>query len=138
MNRSLSTAIGLVFLLSVRAWGHHSFAAEYDSNKPVTVKGVVAKIAWVNPHAYVYVKTTEGGKEATYAFETSSPNALLRRGWKRASLKEGDQITVEGYLAKDPRPLSDGSIHGNARLVTTADGHSVFAGTSGDDGGPSK
>jgi hypothetical protein len=118
---------------------HHSFSAEYDANKPIEVKGVVAKIEWVNPHAYIYVdKKDADGKVQRYAFETSSPNALLRRGWKRSSLKEGESITVEGFLAKDPRPLTDGSIHGNARLVTMADGKSVFAGTSSDDGGPGK
>jgi hypothetical protein len=118
---------------------HHSFAAEYDAAKPVTVKGVVAKVAWMNPHAYIYVSMKdESGKVSTYAFETSSPNALLRRGWKRTSLKEGEQVTVDGYLAKDPRPLTDGSIHANARLITMADGRTVFAGTSADDGGPSK
>jgi hypothetical protein len=139
LKRQLVLLPALGFLYAIYAWGHHSFAAEYDANKPVTIKGVVAKVAWVNPHAYLYVKATNGkGETATYAFETSSPNALLRRGWKRTSLKEGEAVTVEGYLAKDPRPLSDGSIHANARLVTTADGHSVFAGTSGDDGGPSK
>jgi hypothetical protein len=139
LKQQLTLFLGLSSILTVCAWGHHSFAAEYDANKPVTVKGVVAKVAWVNPHAYLYIKTTDSsGKTATYAFETSSPNALLRRGWKRTSLKEGEEVTVEGYLAKDPRPLSDGSIHANARLVTTAGGHSVFAGTSGDDGGLAK
>jgi hypothetical protein len=118
---------------------HHSFSAEYDANKPVEVKGVVAKVEWVNPHAYIYVDMKDAsGKVSRYAFETSSPNALLRRGWKRSSLKEGESVTVQGYLAKDPRPLSDGSIHGNARLVTMSDGKSVFAGTSSDDGGPAK
>jgi hypothetical protein len=118
---------------------HHSFSAEYDANKPVEVKGVVAKIEWVNPHAYIYVDMKDAnGKVLRYAFETSSPNALLRRGWKRSSLKEGESVTVEGFLAKDPRPLSDGSIHGNARLVTMSDGKSVFAGSSSDDGGPAK
>ena len=137
MKWAVLMALGAITAIS--SWGHHSFAAEYDGNKPVTIKGVVAKIAWVNPHAYIYVRTNdEGGKASTYAFETSSPNALLRRGWKRTSLKEGETVTVEGYLAKDPRPLSDGSIHANARLVTMADGHSVFAGTSADDGGPTK
>lgn len=118
---------------------HHSFAAEYDVNKPVSVTGVVSKVAWVNPHAYIYITTTDAnGKQVTYGFETSSPNALMRRGWKRTTLKEGDRVTVDGYLAKDPTPLPDGSIHANARLFTTADGRNVFAGTSLGDGGPAK
>jgi hypothetical protein len=133
----MSGALGLCCTAPVLA--HHSFAAEYDAGKPVIVKGVVAKVAWVNPHAYIYVSTKdESGKVSTYAFETSSPNALLRRGWRRTSLKEGEPVTVDGYLAKDPRPLTDGSIHANARLITMADGRTVFAGTSADDGGPSK
>ena len=131
-----------LFLLAVAALplpAHHSFAAEYDSDKPVTIKGVVSKVAWVNPHAYIYVTMKDAaGKQSTYAFETSSPNALMRRGWKRTSLKEGDAVTVDGYLAKDTRPLSDGSIHANARMVTLANGGQVFAGTSAGDGGPAK
>src|ERR1700687_4692808 len=119
-----------VILSAVPVLAHHSFSAEYDGNRPVTVKGVVSKVAWVNPHAYIYIETKDAsGKTTSYAFETSSPNALLRRGWKRTSLKEGEQVTVDGYLAKDPRPLTDGSIHGNARLVTLAGGKTVFAGS---------
>jgi hypothetical protein len=119
---------------------HHSFSAEYDANKPVRVTGVVTKMAWVNPHAYVYltVKAADG-KTAKYAFETSSPNALMRRGWKRNSLPEGQEVTVDGYLAKDGKPLDDGSIHANARMFTLPDGKTVFAGSSvADDGGPGK
>lgn len=118
---------------------HHSFAAEYDAEKPVTVKGVVSKVAWVNPHAYVYVTMKDAsGKQTSYAFETSSPNALMRRGWKRTTLKEGDPITVDGYLAKDQRPLADGSIHANARLFTLGDGKTVFAGSSAGETAPVK
>jgi hypothetical protein len=137
----LSTLItGIVLTLSGSPLSaHHSFNAEYDRNKPVTVTGVVSKLAWVNPHAYIYVGVKDkDGKTSVYAFETSSPNALLRRGWKRDSLKEGSAVTIDGYLAKDPRPLTDGSIHANARLVTMSDGRTVFAGTSADDGGPTK
>jgi len=131
-------AIGLG-VASVPALAHHSFAAEYDSNKPITVKGLVSKVAWVNPHAYVWVDVKdENGKVTTWAFESLSPNALGQQGWTRNSLKVGDQVTVDGYLAKDPRPLTDGSLHGNARLVTLAGGKTVFAGSSADDGGPTK
>ncbi len=116
---------------------HHSFAAEYDSNKPVTLKGVVSKFAWLNPHAYVWVDVKDdSGKVTTWAMETLSPNALARQGWTRDSLKVGDQVTIEGFAAKDPRPLEDGSTHGNARTITLADGTRVFSGNAG--GGPSK
>jgi len=137
-TRVLTAIVGSL-ILTVPVLAHHSFSAEYDSNKPVEVKGVVAKVEWVNPHTYIYVDVKDANdKVIRYAFETSSPNALLRRGWKKSSLKPGETVTVQGYLSKDPRPLADGSTHGNARLVTLADGTRVFAGTSSDDGGPGK
>ena len=112
---------------------HHSFAAEYDSRKTVTIHGVVQKVAWMNPHAYVWVDVKdENGKVTTYAFESLSPNALMRGGWTRNSLKPGDEVTVDGYLAKEGQRLSDGSIHANSKLITLADGHKVFAGSSAD------
>jgi hypothetical protein len=118
---------------------HHSFAAEYDSRKTVTVHGIVQKVAWVNPHAYVWVDVKdENGKVVTYAFESLSPNALMRGGWTRNSLKAGDEVTVDGYLAKDGKPLADGSIHANSKLITLADGRKVFAGSSADTAEPSK
>ena len=113
---------------------HHSFAAEYDSTKTVTVKGTISKLSWVNPHAYVFVDVKDtAGKVTTWAFESLSPNALSRQGWNRNSLKQGEEVTVEGYMAKDGRPLADGSIHANSRAITRADGRKVFVGSSADD-----
>jgi uncharacterized protein DUF6152 len=123
-----------MFLCASSAAAHHSFAAEYDNNKQVTVKGTVQKVAWVNPHAYVYIDVTEeNGKVTTWAFESLSPNALARQGWSRNSLKVGETVTVNGYLAKDGKPLADGSVHANSRMITTADGRKVFVGSSADD-----
>ncbi len=117
---------------------HHSFAAEYDSTKPISVKGVVRKLAWVNPHAYIYVDVKDdSGKVVTWAFEILTPNALARQGWNSTSLKFGDVISVEGYRSRDPTPLADGSMHGNARVVTREDGRRVFSGNA-DDGGPAR
>jgi hypothetical protein len=137
----LDSLIAGVILLAATAqpiFAHHAFAAEFDTNKPFTVTGVVSKVAWQNPHVYVYVDAKdEGGKIVTYALECNSVNTLLHKGWTRDALKKGDQVTVSAYGAKDPRPLTDGSIHANARSIKMADGHSVSAGSSADEG-PSK
>lgn len=110
---------------------HHSFNAEYDSTKTITVKGTVAKIAWVNPHAYIYINAKDqSGKAVTWAFETLSPNALAIRGWSKSSLTVGEEVTVDGYLAKDGKPLEDGSLHANSRQITKANGTKVFVGSS--------
>jgi hypothetical protein len=132
-----SLIAGVVLLAtSVRpALAHHAFAAEFDMNKPFTVTGVVSKVAWQNPHVYVYVDVkNDSGKLVTYALECNSVNTLVHRGWTRDALKKGDQVTVSAYGAKDPRPLTDGSIHANARSIKFSDGHSVSAGSSADEG----
>jgi len=130
---AMATAFCLLLTAS-SAFAHHSFAAEYDSTKQVTVKGTVQKVSWVNPHAYVFVDVKdESGKVTTWAFESLSPNALARQGWTRNSLKIGEAVTVEGYMAKDGKPLADGSIHANSKLITTFDGRKVFVGSSADD-----
>lgn len=133
----LTVATAGLLASTVPLFAHHSFAAEYDSNQQVTLKGVVKELKWTNPHAYVYVDVkNDAGKTDTWALETLSPNALARQGWNRDSLKTGDAVTVEVYRAKDPRPLKDGSIHGNGRSFTLANGKKVFVGSSADDGGP--
>jgi len=110
---------------------HHSFAAEFDANKPVTLKGTVTKIEWANPHIWVYldVKDDQGSLQP-WQCEGGPPNTLTRNGWSPNSLKYGDQITIDGVLAKD------GSKTCNARVVKLPDGRSVFAGSSGGDTPP--
>ena len=122
---------GLGLLVSaVPVLAHHSFEAEYDAKKPVEVKGMVTKMEWMNPHARFYVDMKdENGKVTNWNFELGSPNVLKRQGWARDSLKVGDMVSVEGYLAKD------GSNLANARRVTLADGRKVFNGSAGE-GGP--
>jgi hypothetical protein len=133
-TRALLLPIAAALAAALPVFAHHSFAAEYDSNKPLSLKGVVSKVAWVNPHAYVWVDVKDdSGKVTTWAMETLSPNALARQGWNRDSLKIGDQVTVEGFAARDPRPLEDGASHGNARSFTLANGERVFSGTAGPD-----
>ena len=105
---------------------HHSFAAEFDANKPVTIKGKVVKVEWTNPHSWIYIDTTgPGGKVEHWAVEGGAPNALLRRGWNKKSLPFGIEITVEGFQAKD------GSFRANGRDITFPDGKRLFVGSSG-------
>jgi Family of unknown function (DUF6152) len=132
INLCILTA-GVVLLGSAArpAFAHHAFAAEFDSNKPVTLTGVVSKVNWANPHVYVYLDVKDANeKVSTYALECNSVNTLLHRGWTRDALKKGDQVIVSAYEAKDTRPLPDGSIHANARSIKFADGHIVSAGSS--------
>ena len=120
-------AAGLGMLLaSVPAIAHHSFAAEFDSAKPIKLTGSVTKIEWMNPHAYFYidVKDEKTGQTANWGLEMGSPNGLMRQGWTRNSMKIGDVITVEGSAAKD------GSNIGNARSVSLAGGQRLFAASS--------
>ena len=94
-------AAGLL-LAGLPVLAHHSFQAEYDENKLVSVNGKVTKVAWTNPHVILHMDVRDdGGKLADWQMELASPNALLRQGWKLDSLKPGDQVTVSGYAARD-------------------------------------
>ena len=107
---------------------HHSFAAEYDRSKAVTLKGTVTKVEWMNPHARFYVDVKDDkGATTNWEFELGSPNGLMRSGWTRNSLKQGDVITVAGSLAKD------GSHLANASSVTLDNGKKVLSGVSSAD-----
>ena len=107
----LTAAFGL-FLATTPGMAHHSFAAEYDAKKPVKLAGIVTKVDWMNPHVYFFVDVKEdSGNVANWAFEMGPPNGLQRSGWTRNTMKVGDEVTVEGTLAKD------GSKQANARSV---------------------
>jgi hypothetical protein len=118
----LTIVLGLA--ATVPVFAHHSFAAEFDGNKRVTLTGIVTKVDWVNPHAYIYVdvKGDDGGV-ANWAIETGAPNALYRQGWRKDAVKVGNTVTLEAFLAKD------GSHTAAARNVKLPDGREVFGGT---------
>ena len=125
--KELIFGAGLCLLLFVQVvTAHHSFTAEYDSTKLRQFTGTVTKVEWTNPHARFYIDVKEERGVTNWNFELGTPLILRKLGWRADSLKLGDVVTVEGYLAKD------GSKMANARSVMLSDGRKVFAGSSAD------
>ena len=117
--------VGLL-LAAVPLVAHHSFAAEYDAQKAVKFTGTVTTMEWINPHAWIHIDVKKpDGKVESWMIEAGAPNALLRRGFTKASLPVGTVITVEGYQAKD------GANRANGRDITYQDGKKLFVGSSG-------
>lgn len=126
-NKLLSLAVVLGVLLSAAgpALAHHSFASEFDAYQPVTLKGVITKFDWVNPHGWVYLDVKgEDGKIVNWAIETGAPNALLRRGVRKTDFPLGVEVTVKGYRAKNHTPKANGA------SITLADGRNYALGSS--------
>jgi hypothetical protein len=131
MRKTFCAVAATLLLTTMRTQAHHAFAAEYDESKRVTVSGTVIKFKWTNPHVWLYVDGKEdSGKVTSWGFEMGSPNGLVHRGWRQGELREGDQVTVEGYCAKD------GSNVANARTVTMPDGRKLFGGFQSTPGAP--
>jgi hypothetical protein len=128
MKKLSLTILALLGTATVPMFAHHAFSAEFDVKKPITLKGTVTKIEWMNPHAWIYVDAkTDSGAVEQWQFETGAPIELLRRGWRKNDLKVGDEVTIQGVRAKD------GTNTGSARLVTLPSGKKVFSGSAGDD-----
>src|SRR5258708_5157629 len=126
MPKSFLMIAGILVLAAGSVSAHHAFAAEFDANKPIVLKGVVTKMEWINPHSWIHVDVKgPDGKVVSWMIEGGAPNALLRRGFSKDSLPAGTEIVVEGYQAKN------GTHKANGRDLTLPDGKKLFVGSSG-------
>ena len=132
-NRTLLLGVCVLVAAALPLAAHHSFAAEYDASKQVTLKGKVTQVEWINPHSWVHIDVAgEDGKVVNWSCETAPPNTLYRQGWRRNSIKEGDEVIIEGFLAKDASHTM------TARTVQTPDGKRLLAGSAADGTPPAK
>jgi hypothetical protein len=127
MKRGLAALVTTIALLAsgVSIAAHHSFAAQYDANKPITLKGGITRIEWANPHIYFYLDVADAkGTAVHWAIEGGAPSTLYRAGWRKDSAKVGDVVTVDGFLARDGSKLV------NMQRALLADGRNLFVGNS--------
>jgi hypothetical protein len=135
MRKKFAIALAVTGLLAAAApaWAHHAFAAEFDAQKPVKLKGTVTLVEFINPHSWIHIDVKDAdGKVTNWMVEGGSPNALIRRGVTKSALPKGVEILVDGYQAKD------GSNRANGRDITFADGKKLFVGSSSPDESPTK
>jgi Family of unknown function (DUF6152) len=122
---AITAALGGLLLAAAPMWAHHAFATEFDINRPVTLKGKVTAMEWINPHAWIHIDVTgPDGKVSSWMVEGGSPNVLLRRGFTKKSLEAGTEVVVEGFQAKNGENRSNGA------NITFKDGKRLFLGGS--------
>ena len=125
ISRLFGPIVVAMLLMSAGAMAHHSFAAEFDGDKPIKLTGSLTKMLWSNPHAWIYLDVKEAdGKVVNWAFELTGVNALYRRGWRKEDLVHGTVLVVEGFRARNNTPTA------NADSITFPDGRKLFAGSS--------
>ena len=126
MKQHILLALAVASSLAIPLAAHHSFSAEFDFRKPVTLKGTLSRVEWINPHGWIYVDVKEpDGKVVTWAVETGGPSSLLRRGLRKTDFPIGAEVLIKGFQAKN------GTRTANGRTVTLPDGRDLFFGSSG-------